>query len=286
MFGFLGHHKCATMWIFYITFDMASHLGFRIGFYETAKVFGYDFERNVRHKNVEYFAYINAEKQYVPTMPNDRMFHIIRDPRDIAVSSYFSHLKSHSTRGWPELDLHRRNLARLSKEEGFFADMEFCKRLPTNGHEIRLFQSMLEWDYTYPNVMEVRYEDMIQNPIQFMTNIFHFFGWIDDRSFDSSESMIYKLKVLINMALVKYRSPWLFRRKSLTTKTVRNIIENHNFVKKTKGRLPGQEKQNHHYRKGISGDWKNHFTEKHKKYFKENYNDLLIKLGYEENENW
>ncbi len=32
-----------------------------------------------------------------------RGFQIIRDPRDIAVSSYFSHLYSHSTRYWEEL---------------------------------------------------------------------------------------------------------------------------------------------------------------------------------------
>ena len=274
------------MWIFYVTFDVISHLGLRIGFYETAKVFGYDFQRNIRQKNVEYLAYINAEKQYLHLEPNDRMFHIIRDPRDIAVSAYFSHLKSHSTHGWPELGLHRRKLETLSTEEGLLADMEFCKRLPTDSHETRLYQSMFEWDYTQPNVMEVRYEDMVQDPAQFMTNIFHFFGWIDDSSFDRSESIGYKLRVLINMALVKYRFPWLFKRKSITTQTARSIIVKHNFAKKTKGRLPGQENPSHHYRKGVSGDWKNHFTEKHKKYFKENFNDLLIKLGYEKDDNW
>ena len=33
-------------------------------------------------------------------------------------------------------------------------------------------------------------------------------------------------------------------------------------------------------RKGIVGDWKNHFTEKDKKLFNKIAGDLMIKLGY------
>lgn len=41
------------------------------------------------------------------------------------------------------------------------------------------------------------------------------------------------------------------------------------------------------YRKGKTGDWKEHFTEEHKELFKEHdKNDWLIKLGYEENKDW
>ena len=39
-------------------------------------------------------------------------------------------------------------------------------------------------------------------------------------------------------------------------------------------------------RKGIVGDWKNHFDEKHKDYFKQIAGDLLIDLGYEDNKSW
>ena len=42
------------------------------------------------------------------------------------------------------------------------------------------------------------------------------------------------------------------------------------------GRKPGQENEKNHFRKGIAGDWINHFNEDHKKYFKEKYNHLLI----------
>ncbi len=40
------------------------------------------------------------------------------------------------------------------------------------------------------------------------------------------------------------------------------------------------------YRKGIVGDWQNHFTEDHQRAFKEIAGDILIKLGYETDTDW
>jgi len=40
------------------------------------------------------------------------------------------------------------------------------------------------------------------------------------------------------------------------------------------------------FRSGIVGDWKNHFTEGNKCYFKEMVGDDLIRYGYEKNDNW
>ncbi|NWF63077.1 MAG: sulfotransferase domain-containing protein [Chloroflexi bacterium] len=40
------------------------------------------------------------------------------------------------------------------------------------------------------------------------------------------------------------------------------------------------------FRSGKTGEWKKHFTEEHKKIFKEVAGDLLIKLGYEKDSAW
>ena len=40
------------------------------------------------------------------------------------------------------------------------------------------------------------------------------------------------------------------------------------------------------FRSGKTGEWKKHFTEEHKKIFKEVAGDLLIKLGYEKDNSW
>ena len=40
------------------------------------------------------------------------------------------------------------------------------------------------------------------------------------------------------------------------------------------------------FRSGKTGEWKRHFTEEHKKIFKDVAGDLLVKLGYESNYDW
>jgi hypothetical protein len=40
------------------------------------------------------------------------------------------------------------------------------------------------------------------------------------------------------------------------------------------------------YRKGIVGDWRNYFTEDHRRVFKEVAGDVLIRLGYEKDMDW
>lgn len=59
-----------------------------------------------------------------------------------------------------------------------------------------------------------------------------------------------------------------------------------NSFERVSGRKPGQEDQKSFARKGISGDWRNHFNEKHKARFKDIAGDLLIELGYETDNNW
>ena len=40
------------------------------------------------------------------------------------------------------------------------------------------------------------------------------------------------------------------------------------------------------FRSGKTGEWKKHFTGEHKKLFKDVAGDLLVKLGYEKDNNW
>ena len=47
-----------------------------------------------------------------------------------------------------------------------------------------------------------------------------------------------------------------------------------------------QPKKSHTFRSGKTGGWRQHFTEEHKKLFKDVAGDLLVKLGYEQNNDW
>jgi hypothetical protein len=52
------------------------------------------------------------------------------------------------------------------------------------------------------------------------------------------------------------------------------------------GRERGKEDRKRFYRKGIAGDWKNHFSDDDKRIFKKLAGDMLIRLGYEKNLDW
>lgn len=52
------------------------------------------------------------------------------------------------------------------------------------------------------------------------------------------------------------------------------------------GRNPGEEDITQHIRKGIAGDWRNHFTRECAELFNDLAGDALVMLGYEEDRNW
>ncbi len=47
-----------------------------------------------------------------------------------------------------------------------------------------------------------------------------------------------------------------------------------------------QPRKSHTFRSGKTGGWREHFTEEHKKLFKDVAGDLVVKLGYESNNDW
>jgi hypothetical protein len=47
-----------------------------------------------------------------------------------------------------------------------------------------------------------------------------------------------------------------------------------------------QPGKSHTFRSGKTGGWREHFTEEHRKLFKDVAGDLLVKLGYEKNNDW
>ncbi len=47
-----------------------------------------------------------------------------------------------------------------------------------------------------------------------------------------------------------------------------------------------QPRKSHTFRSGKTGGWREHFTDEHKRLFKEVAGDLLVRLGYEKNNDW
>jgi hypothetical protein len=63
------------------------------------------------------------------------------------------------------------------------------------------------------------------------------------------------------------------------------IVDKFSFENQTK-RKKGEESKKSFLRKGIRGDWKNYFNEESKEQFKRYSQNILIELGYEDNNNW
>jgi hypothetical protein len=65
----------------------------------------------------------------------------------------------------------------------------------------------------------------------------------------------------------------------------KSVVAANSFEKAT-GRKPGQEDVGAHRRKGIRGDWQNHFSDATRALFKERFGEHLISTGYERTLDW
>ena len=66
----------------------------------------------------------------------------------------------------------------------------------------------------------------------------------------------------------------------LPDESLRAVLKEHSFKVLTTGRERGVEDVTAHYRKGIVGDWKNHFTPAVEQMFRETTGSLVEELGY------
>jgi Sulfotransferase domain len=73
--------------------------------------------------------------------------------------------------------------------------------------------------------------------------------------------------------------------KEFALQRLTEVAEKFSFAKMT-GRKPGEEKKNTFARKGIAGDWRNHFSQSAKETFLHFGGKQLIKLGYEVDNHW
>lgn len=172
-----------------------------------------------------------------------KAFYVMRDPRDVLVSDYFSAKYSHPVGpGIPEM---RKRHASLSTDEGI---MEFIETYSGPYYDIML--GWVNYAAENDNVRVFRFEDL--------------FGPESKKAF---------LRLLDHCEM------------NIPHHIADALLDKYNF-EKISGRKPGIEDIKNHYRKGISGDWKNYFSEAHKTAFKKYKGQLLIELGYETDLNW
>jgi hypothetical protein len=276
LFAYFGHHKAATTWLSNIVRNICAELNWKVCYVSNPKMFNFKLNEFVQENKVDFLCYTNANFKYVKELDNFRGFHVIRDPRDVIVSGYFSHRYSHPTNRWPELIEHRSKLENLSKQEGLLLEMEFSQRF---------LEEMYTWDYSLSNVYEIKMENLVNDPYNEIIQACYFLDIVHEPTF--KERFSYITAMFLNRALEKSGNfSFSMSMNKIPEERLLRLIYKNQFSRKSKGRDQGKEDKRSHYRKGVSGDWKNHFNQEHVSVFKKKYNQILIKLGYEEDDNW
>src|SRR5215207_2983012 len=142
---YFGHHKCATQWMRRIIADVCPAIGREQVIFNNPQDFDKDLAAAIPDPRRTFLCYMNADVRYLRSIGRLRGFHLVRDPRDVVVSAYFSHLHSHPLFG--ELGEHREKLQSVPETEGILLELEGRK------HQ---FQAMLDWDYDDPRILELR----------------------------------------------------------------------------------------------------------------------------------
>lgn len=283
--SFYSHHKTASTWGRIILGDAAAALDLTVAPIMSPPHWeGYASPGDmVRDVKPDILVVTDPKPELMADLPPTVGFHVIRDPRDIVVSSYYSHMNSHPTKfwgvEWPELVPHREALKSMSHDDGLLKEMEFSGWM---------IDTMDTWDYEQPGMMEIKMEDFTADPVTWWIKVFDHLGLLAG---DDTRQVLPMARVKWNLArrIEKPRSIDMLRTRlrlgkvpiaKLPKSYVEWTIGRFSFENLAGGRVVGQEDQNSHYRRGIAGDWRNHFTDTHIAAFRDRYGDLVEKLGY------
>ncbi len=279
LLAFFGHHKCASTWIHNIVDALCAEAGWRLDYLYGEHQFDRNLAAHVERKKLDWISYVNADARHLAGLPALRGFHVVRDPRDLVVSAYFSHLHSHPTHTWPELVPHREALIACDKTQGLLREIEFSSQFLAH---------MAGWDYGRPDVLELKQEQFTKDPYRGFLDIFRFLGVLDESHYNKRRWLPYLTQSTVNITqrLAGGVQPLRLPRDSIPGERVLGVVYDNRFEKFSGGRGKGKENVKSHYRKGQGGDWINHFEDVHVRAFKERWNDLLLALGYETNADW
>lgn len=108
-------------------------------------------------------------------------------------------------------------------------------------------------------------------------------GWLHGH--DPKWGLIVRYEDLLRDPLGGFHSVCDHYEVNLSASRMRRIVERHSFKRLT-GRAPGNADASSFNRKGIAGDWVNHFTPELKEQFKAIAGDAIIRFGYDDNADW
>jgi hypothetical protein len=282
--GFV-RHKAASQWINAVVSDAATLIGWRYDHFWESTLHGYSFSQFVnRHQlgvaQPSFATCADPRCEDLGLLPPFRGFHVIRDPRDVIVSAYFSHRNSHWFPEGTDGAHHQQLLRALPPEEGLLAEIEFSGRY---------LDRVAAWDFSRSDTLELKYEDLTTSPYDVFLDVFRFMGILDEEAGSSLAAELHRLPVYVTNKAHR-RHPKVvhfgFVQEGVPGDELLRLVYKHRFAKRSGGRARGQEDARNPFRKGVHGDWMNHFESQHRAAFGDRYGDLVERLGYESSPDW
>ncbi|MAT95504.1 MAG: sulfotransferase [Halioglobus sp.] len=277
---FFGHHRCASSWTHGMLRSLAVGAGWRYRAVLDSRKLQGGLANDLAEQAPEVLALVNARREDLAVLPPFRGVHIVRDPRDVLVSAYFSHRNSHPTQDWPELVPHRQALRAANEADGLLLELDW---------RAQQFAEMAAWDYHDERILEWRMEELVRDPLPYLQELFRFWH----RLAPQPEHWAAGVRRFYNRATGsvarrlhgKVTLP-AWRARDISPTALEQAVTRHSFQRKSGGRSPGQVQPDHHYRSGVAGDWRKHFTRELRTEFKRRHGDLLMQLGYEKDDQW
>jgi hypothetical protein len=177
----------------------------------------------------------------IPKPDDYRTFFVMRDPRDIVVSWYYSMRYSHASM--------EGRFNQIRADLGSLAEREGLKRA----------------------------SDLLAGPAQLFPALR---SWIDAPTREERVALVRYGDLTGPHAAEAFGKLFEHCDIRLTEKTLTELLADHSFERMS-GRHQGQEDVKSHYRKGKAGDWEEHLDDELIRHFREVTGDLLEALGYE-----
>jgi hypothetical protein len=150
------HHKTGTAWMTSTFRDICSHLKIRFVNLHVEQI---DSFSEAAPPIVLIHTHGFSKMSWLLEGERDRIFHLIRDPRDVIISGMHFHLVAKE----PWLHVPKRKFGGLSyqvKLNNLFDDKQ---RYLFEMQNTRTIHEMLRWDYDRPRSFECRYEELIED---------------------------------------------------------------------------------------------------------------------------
>ena len=188
-----------------------------------------------------------------------RAFYLYRDGRDVMVSLYFHRMRRIGEQRYVSDWRHKQVYERLFGKGYDAADVK--RHLPR----------FIEQEFNDPRDSRLTWRQHVES-------------WYDPDNrpqvaYLSYERLLSDTEATLSEAVAHVTG------KPIDAWRVRMAVEKFSMVQQT-GRAPGEEDRSSFIRKGVAGDWVNHFSREAAQIFNELAGDTLITLGYESDAGW